>query len=101
MLRRSLVLSALLSVSLIAANGCQSCSSCHDYDPPVANCHSAYGPQCGCNGIGSNCGCNNGSCGNGPYAQMSEESEGAPVEGRPAPPQSDIQPSQQDGGMQQ
>ena len=30
--------------------GCRSCSSCHDYDPPVANGH---GNACGCHRAGS------------------------------------------------
>src|SRR3979409_283959 len=50
MLRRSFVFGALLAITLTAANGCQSCSSCHDYDPPVANCHCGSCSQCGCNG---------------------------------------------------
>jgi hypothetical protein len=30
--------------------GCRSCSTCHDYDPPVANCDSG---ACGCQRAGS------------------------------------------------
>ena len=65
MLRRSFVFGALLAITLAAANGCQSCSSCHDYDPPVANCHCGGCSQCGCNSGCSSCGCNSGysSCG--------------------------------------
>jgi hypothetical protein len=84
MLRHSLVLAALWATSLISANGCQSCSSCHDYDPPVANCN--YGPQCGCHGGSSNCsgcGCNHGSGSSGPYMSEGYTQEGQQVEAAP------------------
>jgi hypothetical protein len=65
MLRRTFIYFALLAATLTVANGCQSCSSCHDYDPPVANCHCGGCSQCACNGGCSSCGCNSGysSCG--------------------------------------
>lgn len=28
----------LLAATTLSSGGCRSCSSCHDYDPPVANC---------------------------------------------------------------
>ena len=45
---RHLLLSVVLGTTLsLAGGGCRSCSSCHDYDPPVANC------TCGCGRAGS------------------------------------------------
>jgi hypothetical protein len=38
MLRSCLLLLGAL-VATTSAGGCRSCSSGHDYDPPVANCH--------------------------------------------------------------
>src|SRR5438105_4284278 len=68
MLRCSFVFAGLMSVAIASAVGCRACSSCHDYDSPVANCQcGACGAQCGCgtcNG-GCNSGCNgasNGGC---------------------------------------
>lgn len=51
---RHLLLSIVLGFTLAAAGGgCRSCSSCHDYDSPVADCGT-----CGCQRAGSvsNCG---------------------------------------------
>src|SRR3989304_111525 len=51
---RHLLLSVVLGTTLtLAGGGCRSCSSCHDYDGPVADCN-----NCGCGGAGSvsNCG---------------------------------------------
>jgi hypothetical protein len=64
MLRRCLLLVVLLSITSLPAGGCRSCSSCHDYDPPVMGCDGCgYGQRagsvCGC----SSCGCGN--CGEG------------------------------------
>lgn len=67
MLRPSLLFGALLGLTLFAANGCQSCSSCHDYDPPVANCHCTPGPQACSSGGCSSCGCN------GDYSEYSPQ----------------------------
>jgi hypothetical protein len=58
---RHLLLSLVLGTSLaLAGGGCRSCSSCHDYDGPVADC----GCGCGRTGSASNCGatspCDNG-----------------------------------------
>src|SRR6478672_3926051 len=63
MLRFSFLVVALAGAAGLSAGGCRSCSSCHDYDPPVANCQcSSCGEPCGCTGCG---GCNTGgSCGN-------------------------------------
>jgi hypothetical protein len=36
-----------------AGGGCRSCSSCHDYDGPVADCNNC---GCGRTGSASNCG---------------------------------------------
>jgi hypothetical protein len=59
---RHLVLSLVLGTSLsLAGGGCRSCSSCHDYDGPVADCGNC---GCGRTGSASNCGacspCDNG-----------------------------------------
>jgi hypothetical protein len=48
MLRRAILLTFVAAAILSANSGCRSCSSCHDYDPPVANCGA-----CGCNRAGS------------------------------------------------
>jgi hypothetical protein len=94
-----MLLAALVTVTMLAASGCRSCSSCHDYDPPVAEgycdacgthrCGSAGG--CGCSscsgGGGTTGGCNCGNHGGG-YVEGGENaygegetSEGYPVEG--------------------
>ena len=48
--RHWLLLIGLMASTTIANGGCRSCSSCHDYDPPVANsdCNA-----CGCHRSGS------------------------------------------------
>ena len=38
MSRYHFVLVALIAFGSLTSGGCRSCSSCHDYDPPVANC---------------------------------------------------------------
>jgi len=106
--RHSLLIGALLATTLIVANGCRSCSSCHDYDPPVANCQCGHCPQCGCNGGsacgcqgssacdcngGSACGCNGDSSASGTvmeggYTQDGEVVEGVPSDRRMYIPQS-------------
>ena len=49
---RHLLMSLVFGTSLtLAAGGCRSCSSCYDYDAPVANCN------CGCGRAGSNSHC--------------------------------------------
>jgi hypothetical protein len=50
MLRRYLVFIGLLAAATLSAGGCRSCSNCHDYGPPVANCHCN---SCGCHRAGS------------------------------------------------
>jgi hypothetical protein len=49
MLRRGSFL-CLLAATLFSYAGCRSCSSCHDCDPPVANCGAG---GCGCHRAGS------------------------------------------------
>jgi hypothetical protein len=44
------VVIAMLAVTALTSGGCRSCSTCHDYDPPVANCSSG---ACGCQRAGS------------------------------------------------
>lgn len=92
MLRSSLFLSALLGLTLAAANGCQSCSSCHDYDPPVANCQCGPAAQ-SCNSGGcSSCGCNGGYSASSPqpgnvYTQSTDPNSVTPVAGRVVTPE--------------
>jgi hypothetical protein len=38
MLRRCLLLFGLIAATTCSSGGCRSCSTCHDYGPPVANC---------------------------------------------------------------
>ena len=38
MSRNWLPVIGLLAAATLSSGGCRSCSSCHDYDPPVANC---------------------------------------------------------------
>src|SRR3954447_24757378 len=105
MLRHSLLCAALLVTTLLGANGCRSCSSCHDYDPPVANCHCGHCPQCGysggCNTGCSSCGGGPGSCGcggSGAYAQP-EGTMNVPVESSTTEaPTQRAQPMQKSGG---
>jgi hypothetical protein len=45
----------LIAATNLSAGGCRSCSSCHDYAPPVANCQCN---ACGTSRCGSaSCGC--------------------------------------------
>jgi hypothetical protein len=67
MLRRSLIFAALVVMTMFA-NGCQSCSSCHDYDPPVANCDCGNCQQCAGGDGCASCGCDGGACENGSQA---------------------------------
>jgi hypothetical protein len=48
--RHWILLIGLIATTAAANSGCRSCSSCHDYDPPVANsdCNA-----CGCHRAGS------------------------------------------------
>ena len=50
MLRREFAFMCLLMATLFSYAGCRSCSSCHDCDPPVANCNAG---GCGCHRAGS------------------------------------------------
>jgi hypothetical protein len=36
--RNSLLFASLVCGIALSASGCRSCSSCHDYSPPVADC---------------------------------------------------------------
>jgi hypothetical protein len=38
MLRRCCLPLGLVAAMILSAGGCRSCSTPHDYDPPVANC---------------------------------------------------------------
>ena len=44
MLRLCLFPALLIAGATLLSTGCRSCSTCHDYDPPVSCC------QCGTNG---------------------------------------------------
>jgi hypothetical protein len=70
--RYELLLAGIFALTTSAAGGCRSCSSCHDYDPPVTNCNcdacgthrsgSAFPPgSCGCSACS---GCSQGGCSN-------------------------------------
>src|SRR4051812_39654799 len=60
MLRCSFVITGLVSVAIASAAGCRACSTCHDYDSPVANCQcGTCGSSCGCGSCNSGC---NGAC---------------------------------------
>ena len=77
MLRHMLVLAVLIAATTLPSGGCRSCSDCHDYDPPVANCDCPGG----INRAGSNsvcgCGCEGGECG-GQCCTESASPYGAP-----------------------
>src|SRR3954451_9999089 len=63
MLRCSFVFAGLLSVAIASAAGCRACSTCHDYDSPVANCQcGTCGSSCGCGSCNGGC---NGACNGG------------------------------------
>ena len=92
---RHLLLSVVLGTTLtLAGGGCRSCSSCHDYDGPVADCDNCgsgragsasncdAGSPCDCaGGACSSGGCSSGTCncGNQGGATSGEYDEGAPV----------------------
>jgi hypothetical protein len=97
---RHLLLSIVLGTTLTLSGGCRSCSSCHDYDGPVADCdncgsgRAGSASNCGagspcdgaapCNCAGGACGpggCASGNCncGNQGGATSGEYYEGAPV----------------------
>jgi hypothetical protein len=87
MLRTLCVVLGLLA-SMLSSGGCRSCSSCHDYDPPVANCEG-----CSCCSCGT---CRAGSAGGaytgpnpvpGEYPEGYVETEGQAVEPAPADPE--------------
>src|SRR4051812_24850240 len=66
MLRCSFVFTGLVSVAIASAGGCRACSSCHDYDSPVANCQcGACNAPCGCGSTGGCTGGCNGSTSGG------------------------------------
>jgi hypothetical protein len=72
MSRFAMLLAVLISATTLTAGGCRSCSSCHDYDPPVAGCDCAYGTErcgsangCSCSGGG----CATGDCAGGQYGE--------------------------------
>ena len=50
MLRHCLLFFGLVAATTLSSGGCRSCSNCHDYGRPVANCHCN---ACGCQRAGS------------------------------------------------
>jgi hypothetical protein len=73
MLRHALLFAVLIAATTLPTGGCRSCSDCHDYDPPVANCdcpgginragsNSMCGDGCECGGCGCSDGCESGQC---------------------------------------
>jgi hypothetical protein len=44
------LLIGLTAAAILNSGGCRSCSNCHDYDPPVADCECN---ACGCHRAGS------------------------------------------------
>jgi hypothetical protein len=64
--RYALLFAALIATMTLASGGCRNCSSCHDYDPPVANCNcDAYGTHRAGSACGGGCsGCSECSGGN-------------------------------------
>ncbi|MEX0642424.1 MAG: hypothetical protein WD468_06970 [Pirellulales bacterium] len=89
MLRYELLLAGIIALTSLATGGCRACSSCHDYDPPVADCQcDAWGTHragSACGGGCSTCsGCSGGGCStcNGGGHVESQYSEGGyPGEG--------------------
>jgi hypothetical protein len=90
MIRSCLLVIGLAIGAMIANSGCQSCSSCHDYDSPVANCHCGHCPQCcngGCDSGCTTCGCSScvgGECTNAGYDSDGFDESGPALEGTPA-----------------
>jgi hypothetical protein len=96
MFRSGLLVFGLILSATIANGGCQSCSSCHDYDCPVANCNCGHCPQCcptaGCTSCG--CGsCSEGGCDEGGCEQSGPAMHGQPVEGELVAPSGTEQPT--------
>jgi hypothetical protein len=90
--RLEMLLVGLITLTSLAAGGCRSCSSCHDYDPPVAGCQC---DACGTHRAGSACSggcttcsggtCTTGSCNCGNHGEV--YAEGGYVDGAyPSPP---------------
>jgi hypothetical protein len=95
MLRHYFALVAIVAATTLPSGGCRSCSDCHDYDPPVANCDCPGGinragsnSTCGCGdgGCGTTCGPSGCGCGghHGGYEEVQPQSE--PVEVQAAGP---------------
>jgi hypothetical protein len=80
--RQWLLLAGMIASTMVACGGCRSCSNCHDYDPPVANCD--------CNA----CGCHRAGSASGGYEGEGYTTEEYAVE----PPMND--PNSQDTGTQ-
>jgi hypothetical protein len=75
-----MLLAEIIAATTLASGGCRSCSSCHDYDPPVANCNcDAYGTH----RAGSAGGCAGGSCqgcNSGGYVDGAYSGDGYPAD---------------------
>jgi hypothetical protein len=76
MVRHFLLLLGLATATTFSAGGCRSCSTCHDYGPPVANCDCQ---ACGVHRAGSASGgcasgdCETGECMGEPYSPQDGE----------------------------
>jgi hypothetical protein len=78
MFRVWLGIMAVVAAVGLSSTGCRSCSTCHDYDPPVANCDCQ---ACGCNRAGSAyCNCASGQPADG-YVEEEYTTEPAVPEG--------------------
>ncbi len=87
MVRPFMLIAGLALGTVFTGSGCRSCSSCHDYDAPVANCD--------CNACGTRrAGSNSGGYVNGEYGEYVEE--GQIIEGEassapiPEPPTQEV-----------
>jgi hypothetical protein len=90
----------LVAAVTISAGGCRSCSSCHDYDPPVQGCACGGGQRagsncgCGCEtpaSYGAPSACGSSGCGCGGHS-------GGYYEGHPGPTQEYVEPSAEEVG---
>ena len=96
MLRYALIVASLLGLLGLSTGGCRSCSSCHDYDPPVANCGGGdCGASCGCSACGGSCE----SC-SGPYSNAMPAPVPAPAYVNSAAPTAKQNANQQLQGNQ-
>lgn len=93
LLRAPILMLCFVAAVNLTSGGCRSCSSCHDYDPPV------MGSDCGCGQrAGSNCGCGSCTTGHGGASACGCGScgtyeSGGYYEGQPMPMPQSVEPS--------